>query len=166
MTKNNEIFKPIQGYEDTYYISNYGRVKNIKKGIFLKGNPNTYGYLRAVLSNNIKTKWVSIHRLVGLHFIDGYFDGAEINHKDGNKSNNHFSNLEWTTRSENVKHCWDNKLRSYNYNATSKKVINTLTGEVYLSMSLASKNTGICNSHLKRMLQGKRNNHTNLKILK
>lgn len=45
-----------------------------------------------------------VHRLVAMAFCNGYFDKADVNHKDGNKSNNISSNLEWCTRSENQIH--------------------------------------------------------------
>ena len=44
----------------------------------------------------------SIHRLVAEHFVNGYFDGAVVNHIDGNNRNNDCSNLEWTTIQDNV----------------------------------------------------------------
>ncbi len=44
----------------------------------------------------------SIHRLVAEYFVDGYFDGAVVNHIDGNNRNNVASNLEWTTIKDNV----------------------------------------------------------------
>ena len=43
-----------------------------------------------------------IHRLVAKYFVPGYFDGAVVNHKDGNNRNNHASNLEWVTQRENI----------------------------------------------------------------
>ena len=68
-----------------------------------KGKKNPY--LTIILyDNNGKDKTYHIHRLVALHFVDGYFNGADVNHKDGNKSNNIYTNLEWCTRSENQLH--------------------------------------------------------------
>ena len=42
------------------------------------------------------------HRLVATCFVDGYFEGAVVNHKDGNTLNNHYTNLEWTTQRNNI----------------------------------------------------------------
>lgn len=66
---------------------------------------------------NQKTKWffnqdmypcyggnVPIHLYVGYGWVDGYFEGAEINHKDFDRCNNNADNLEWITHSENVKY--------------------------------------------------------------
>lgn len=114
-----EIWKDIVGYEGRYMISNFGRVKcveriqkwgngyrYIKEHVLTpKRKGKTNPYLTIILyDNNSKDKTYHIHRLVALHFVDGYFDGADVNHKDGNKSNNVYTNLEWCTRSENQLH--------------------------------------------------------------
>ena len=52
-----------------------------------------------------------VHRLVAEHYIDKVEGKDWINHKDGNKTNNHFSNLEWCTPSENIKHAFDSGLK-------------------------------------------------------
>jgi len=104
-TYKNEILVDIKGYEGKYKISSYGRVWSCKK----KNNRPKF------LKNDLRGKYyaiklgkygekVSIHRLVALHFVDGYFDGAVVNHKDGNKLNNKFDNLEWVTYKENTEH--------------------------------------------------------------
>ena len=51
------------------------------------------------------------HRLVGEYFLDkpNNWEELEINHKDFNKENNHYSNLEWISKSDNMKHLWVNK---------------------------------------------------------
>lgn len=114
-----EVWKDIIGYEGRYMISNFGRIKcveriqkwgngyrHIKEYILTpkrKGKINPY--LTIILYDNKgRDKTYHIHRLVALHFVDGYFDGADVNHKDGNKSNNTYTNLEWCTRSENQLH--------------------------------------------------------------
>lgn len=112
-----EIWKDIKGYEGRYRISNIGRVlcvervqkwgkRHIKERVLTpkkKGKKNPY--LTIILYDNSgKDKTYHIHRLVALHFVEGYFSGADVNHKDGNKSNNVYTNLEWCTRSENQLH--------------------------------------------------------------
>lgn len=49
---------------------------------------------------------VAVHRLVAMAFCIGYHPRLEVNHKDGNKANNHFSNLEWVSHSANMQHAW------------------------------------------------------------
>jgi hypothetical protein len=65
------------------------------------------GYLRIQLFKNKDKKKILIHVLVAKHFLP--FDGLdkEVNHKDGNKSNNCIENLEWVTKSENVRHSYN-----------------------------------------------------------
>ena len=54
-----------------------------------------------------KNKMFTVHRLVALHFVPGRTNERDVvNHKDGNKNNNHVSNLEWVTYSENNKHAF------------------------------------------------------------
>ena len=68
----------------------------------LKGLSNPKRYLSIVLcKNDVKTTYM-VHRLVGKYFVDGYFEGAIIDHIDRNKHNNHYTNLRWTTQQVNV----------------------------------------------------------------
>lgn len=105
-----EIWKDIHGYKGYYQISNLGNVKNVKTGNILIGDINSVGYRRVWLYSPIKKRFF-IHRLVALHFCNGYKKDLVVNHKDGNKQNNNSSNLEWVTRSENDLHAFRNRLR-------------------------------------------------------
>ncbi len=73
---------------------------------------NHRGYLiiRIMLDGNRKTK--AIHRLVAECFVANPENLKEVNHKDGNKLNNHYTNLEWCTRGANIKHAYTLNLRS------------------------------------------------------
>lgn len=114
-----EVWKDIKGFEANYQISNKGRVrskarktKNQYGDEFIKttGTYTSAGYEVHNLYLDGKYKTVSVHRLVAEHFVDGYFNGAVVNHIDGDKTNNASSNLEWCTRSENQKHAVENGL--------------------------------------------------------
>ena len=105
-----EQWKDIKGYEGYYQISNYGNIKNINTQKILIGDTNNIGYKRITLYRPIKKRFF-VHRLVALHFCDGYQDGSVVNHKDGNKLNNHFDNLEWVIHSENDLHAYQMELR-------------------------------------------------------
>lgn len=73
---------------------------------------NNKGYERITLSENSNKKSFSIHRLVALHFIPNPNNLRYVNHKDGNKLNNHVNNLEWCNNSSNLKHAYINNLKS------------------------------------------------------
>src|SRR5699024_3977580 len=99
-----EIWKDIEGYEGIYQVSNLGRVKRVTTGRILKSGKNRGGYLyinlckQGVVSNKI------IHRLVEQAFIPNPENKSDINHIDEDKTNNTVTNLEWTTRKENLNH--------------------------------------------------------------
>lgn len=95
---------PIEGYE-FYEVSNHGNVRNTKTGRLLKDTDHK-GYRCVTLSNDTKRLYVTIHRLVAMAFLDNPKNLPSVNHIDCNKSNNHVSNLEWCTQSENLKHSW------------------------------------------------------------
>ncbi len=111
-----EIFIPIKGYKKLYEISNFGRVKSLKKfrkvhsGIqvyperILKLEKTYKGYLRVMLSKYGKCKKIYVHRLVGQTFLPLPNSPKEINHKNFKKSDNRVSNLEWLTGNENIAH--------------------------------------------------------------
>ena len=101
-----EIFKDIKGFEGLYQISNFGNVKSLKRNIILKPSSNGKGYLHIILYKNCKSKVGRIHRLVAQAFIPNPENKPQINHIDGNKSNNNVNNLEWVTNSENQKHAF------------------------------------------------------------
>ena len=102
----NEIWKKIEENND-YLISNLGRLKRNNK--ILKLNKNARGYLYCNISTSGKITKVKIHRLVAKAFIDNLQNKETVNHIDGNKLNNHYSNLEWLTRKENIQHYFQNK---------------------------------------------------------
>ena len=102
-----EEWKDITGFEGRYQISDFGRIqrtyKNGKKIIMKQETTNT-GYLRIRLQFNHFNKKFLVHRLVAQEFLD-YDDDDEkkicVDHKDGDKTNNHVSNLRYCTHSQN-----------------------------------------------------------------
>lgn len=116
-----ERWKDIEDYEGYYMISDYGRVKNTRTNhISSLSDINSVGYQRVTLYVPIRKRFF-VHRLVAYHFCDGYQEELVVNHKDGNKQNNHFSNLEWVIRSENDLHAFKNDLRGLTGRAIQQK---------------------------------------------
>ena len=101
-----EIWRDIEDYEDDYQISNFGRLKSFKNGQvkILKPHVDKDGYLQSVFTKNGKHKWFKLHRLVATAFIPNLKNKPQVNHIDGHKMNNHVSNLEWVSQSENNLH--------------------------------------------------------------
>lgn len=97
--ENEEVFKPIEGFED-YEISNYGRVKSLKSKRILKPS-NTNMYSKVSLWKNGKGYFKLVHRLVARAFIPNQNNLPNINHKDENPQNNKAENLEWCTQKYN-----------------------------------------------------------------
>lgn len=108
MTNNeNEEWKNmIEPFQNSYMISNYGRIKNIKTGKIKIQQISSTGYPSAKFDTKINKKTYDIHRLVAKLFIGECPDGNIVNHKDGNKQNNKLSNLEYITYSENNIHAF------------------------------------------------------------
>jgi hypothetical protein len=98
-----EVWKPVEGFEEYYAVSNLGNVRNTVTEVAIVGDKNNMGYRRVTFYYGQRVR-VFVHRLVAKHFCDGYAPDLVVNHIDGNKGNNRADNLEWVTRSENDKH--------------------------------------------------------------
>ena len=111
-----EIWKEIEGYEGYYEVSNLGNVRSLDRCVdngrggmaFRKGKmkaqtPNTDGYMQVSFNKEGKNLKHRVHKLVADAFVDGYFEGAVVDHKDGDVTNNNSQNLEWVTQTENVR---------------------------------------------------------------
>lgn len=102
MLNDNEIWKSIPGFENYYWISNQGRIKNSRK--IMKTYVNNSGYECIDFTiNKVKSKHL-VHRLMCKTFLDNSVNLPEVNHKDENKLNNVLTNLEWCSRSYNKQH--------------------------------------------------------------
>ena len=100
---DNEVWKSVVGFEDSYEVSNYGRVRSLPrgrtKGQILKPYLNRYGYhvISIRKESGGKTYCLKVHRIVASAFIENPDNLPYINHKDENKINNAVDNLEWCT---------------------------------------------------------------------
>ena len=95
--------KRIEGFED-YGVTKNGLIISYKykKPKVLNGFFNKGGYKYVDLCKNNQTTRFGVHQLVAKAYVDGWFEGAVVNHKDGNNSNNNWDNLEWTTQKDNI----------------------------------------------------------------
>lgn len=89
-----------------YLVSNFGRVYDYERDCLLTQTPDGGGYLRVKMWVHGVRRSMSVHRLVASLFLGNSL--LEVNHDDGDKTYNYVSNLEWTTRSENMKHAYNN----------------------------------------------------------
>jgi hypothetical protein len=110
MDKNEEIFKPIDGYIN-YYVSNYGNIKNNKTNRLLKIQKSS-GYSTIGLNNINKISCFLVHRLVAKAFIPNPENKLTVNHINHDTHDNRVENLEWNTSKEQVTH---------NYNTETEK---------------------------------------------
>lgn len=110
-----EIWKEIGGYEGYYEVSNLGRVRSMdrvitrrdgsvqkKSGKVICSVSDKDGYPMVNLYKDGKSRRHSIHSLVALAFVDGWFEGAEVNHIDFDRSNSCATNLEWVSHHDNI----------------------------------------------------------------
>lgn len=104
--KTIRMFYAIKNYE-RYGVSEQGIIKNLEAGKIIKLMPDKDGYLCFIACINYKKKCLKVHRVVGETFIPNPDNLPQINHKDLNKQNNHFTNLEWVTDLTNKRHLWD-----------------------------------------------------------
>lgn len=149
-----------------YKISDCGRVLIIGKNVIANPSFDQKGYPQIVLTLNKKRLGRRLHILVGLHFVDNPKQLDQLNHLDGNKLNPHYSNLEFCTSKQNKEHAIKMGLwRPFNSYTSprSKKVINTITGDIYPSAAFAQKELEI--EGLVSKLNGRRRNNTHLKYI-
>lgn len=121
-------------------------------------------YLRVTINN----KTYKVHRLIAMAFIPNPENKRTVNHKDGNKTNNHVDNLEWSTYLENNQHAINIGLRKNTLSQRSaaseiksKLVLDTKTGIFYDNAKQASGAIGFNYRRLSAMLSGQNPNKTN-----
>lgn len=116
-----EIWKTIEDFPN-YEVSSLGRVRG-KRGL-LNPYSDKRGYLYVNLRYNGTRKTPTVHRLVAIHFIDNPLNKEQVNHIDGDKTNNSTVNLEWVSNQENQDHSYEvlGRVRSDNSGKPKKAV--------------------------------------------
>lgn len=145
------LWKKIKDYEN-YEISLCGDVMN-HRGKLLIPSVNEKGYLYITLSNELGKKTFKIHRLVALHYVKNPKNKPQAHHKDEDKQNNYYYNLEWTTNKENsIAYCEGKLFKKYKKN----KILQIETGIVFKTIAAASKAVDRHQASIKECCQGLR----------
>lgn len=117
-----EEWRAVEGLEWLMEVSSLGRVRTLDtvRNFIRNGKPQSQriagrlvspfvaqnGYLHIAPKIGPQRAKLLVHRLVAHAFVPGYFDGANVNHKDGRKTNNVPANLEWVTKGDNTRHAF------------------------------------------------------------
>lgn len=105
-----EEWRPCGSSFTGYEVSNLGRVRSLRYGVKSRGTivvlrPRLCkGYFVVGLSGTPQKRTVPIHTLVAQAFISGRPDGHQVNHRNGNRSDNRATNLEYVTPQQNLRH--------------------------------------------------------------
>lgn len=137
-----------------YEVTTEGDVFN-QKGLKLKPQVSNKGYLRVSLSNDrIKHKKLSVHRLVAEAFIPNPNNLPQVDHKNEIKTDNHVSNLRWSTPLGNLEH---SRVIEKASEAKFTKVRCITTGEIFNSIKEAAETYNLAHSNIVACCNGRRN---------
>lgn len=175
-----EIWKTIPGYE-LYEASNTGKIRSkgriinrLRHGKICQDyiKPKLVscfyrkGYLLCHIWNGKEFVNRSSHRLILSTFVKCDDYNMDVNHKNGIKDDNRLENLEWCTRSENIKHAWDNGLRQVpEYNGHSDKPCMQLTMDgklikIFKSIADAARELNINQRNISTVILKSSNRHS------
>ena len=167
----NEIWKPIEGTDGKYEVSNTGKIRSMNYRMTGKAKELAYqldskGYPRIRIKNKVfPHQTFKIHREVAKAFIPNQDNKPQVNHKNGCKTDNRAENLEWVTNKENADHAmnndlWNNVLAASSKNNDKRKTaiiaINIRTGERLYFGSMSDAERAIGTKHINAVISGKR----------
>lgn len=167
-----EIWRSVSGYEGLYEVSSYGRVRSLDrvaennnklKGRLLSPRKHSGGYVRVSLCKRGNVLDFFIHRLVAKTFIANPREGNQVNHINGNKTDNRVSNLEWVNDQQNKAHAWGIGLHKKTLQAFKKShktkarpILCVEKGFIYSSASEAARALGLKRGNIHMVAKGKR----------
>lgn len=178
-----EEWKDIVGYEGIYRVSNQGKVLSLNYGPkgknhfinnserVMRQTKSNCGYLQVMLYKDGKPKVKYVHRLVAEAFIEKVDGMNQVNHKDGDKTNNSVENLEWVSARQNTRHAINAGLRPVNQiigkhgtdNPLTRTVIQCDTNgnvvKIWESCEAAAKYYSTSRNSIRRCINGHRKTH-------
>ena len=180
-----ELWKSCE-VNNSYEVSTFGNVRSIDRVILrndgqtrryksklMSQNTDRYGYSNVYLSKDGNDLRVRVHRLVAIAFIPNPDNKEQVNHKDGNKSNNIVDNLEWATNSENQIHAVSTELSVCKAGIEAKRFTGSVqafnkAGELVATMSgnKEMKEYGFDFRLVSAVLLGKRKSHKDCTFIK
>lgn len=140
-----------------YSVTEDGQVLN-KNNKPMRQWIDNVGYKQCNLYKDGKKKYVRVHRLVAELFVPNPNNLPQVNHIDGNKLNNHYTNLEWVNNSQNTKHAFDNGLIS------KKRLKCRIGNNTYDSIREASEKEKINRKTLTEILYKRKENNYGIVI--
>ena len=161
-----EEWRDVVGYDGLYQVSDTGKVRSM----YFKNNHVFKPRIKEmqIYTNKHRRCYVSIHkdgirknatvhRLVAIAFIPNPNNLPEVNHIDGNPSNNHVNNLEWCTKRQNLKHEYDHNLNKFKArNEKNSKPVVRDDGVIYESTRACARAMGVTQSAIKDILHGRK----------
>lgn len=172
----NEEWRPVVGYEGLYEVSSRGNVRGLAREVGYSGGGTrrwepkllrqeafSGKYKRVTLCKDGLTNRQSVHRILAKAFIPNPDGKPWVNHKDGNPSNNHVSNLEWCTPSENCLHGFRvlGRESPKGFNGRGRAVLGISNGEIVCEYptAAAAKADGYEPGHVGSCCNGRRKTH-------
>lgn len=146
-----EQWKVIIGFIN-YEVSDHGRVRNRKTGRVLKTSIDHRGNEVVCLSRKGIQFVKKVHILVADAFVDNYYNNELVVHIDGDKLNNHVSNLDWLDRKGYENRIDNRKRRDGFTNIKSKRILVIETGQIFNSLSEAAVELGLSKSSISKCL--------------
>lgn len=161
LQKKSMIFKQHPDYP-MLWVSNCGSVVGKSlwatdilacRGLSQQKSNLGYMYVNATVSFK-KRKHLFVHRLVARCFVAGYQEGLDVDHIDHNKSNNHFTNLQWLTRGQNQRKNRDNGLGNVKIDAKTADEIKRLYSKGSITQKEIGDKYGLHQSSISLILYG------------